>query len=173
MRTSPRVISRRRLLVQASAGAAMATAVPAAVQQAQQAQRPKQPPLDVELVREFVLVAHKNYDRVKELLDREPALLNAAWDWGAGDWETALGAAAHTGRREIARLLIDRGARMDIFAAAMLGELEVVKAMLKAHPSLIDSRGPHGIPLVTHAQMGGDEAKPVLEHLKSLRPDPK
>ncbi len=27
----------------------------------------------------------------------QPALLNAAWDWGGGDFETALAGAAHRG----------------------------------------------------------------------------
>jgi hypothetical protein len=133
-------------------------------------QAPPQP-LKPELVREFVLVAHKDFVRVRELLAQEPALLNATWDWGGGDWETALGAAGHTGGREIALYLLEKGARLDLFVAAMLGELEIVKAILTAYPALIDSRGPHGIPLIVHAQMGGEEAKPVLEYLQSLRPE--
>jgi hypothetical protein len=159
-------VSRRALL---AAGAASVGALPAA---AQQPQRPRKPPLPDDLVREFVSVAHKDLDRVKELLAREPALLNAAWDWGGGDWETAMGAAGHTGGREIALLLLEKGARMDLFAAAMLGKLEIVKATLTAFPDLVDSRGPHGIPLLTHAKVGGEEAKPVLEYLKALRPEP-
>ena len=45
--------------------------------------------------------------------------MNASWDWGGGDWETGLGAAAHMGRRDIAELLLGRGARLDLFAAAI------------------------------------------------------
>jgi hypothetical protein len=125
-----------------------------------------QPALNPELVQAFVAKAHGDLDAVKELLDDEPALLNAAWDWGAGDWETGLGAAAHMGRRDIALFLLERGARMDVFAAAMLGETEVVRAMLEAHPSLADAPGPHGIPLIAHAQAGGDEARGVVELLE-------
>ena len=51
--------------------------------------------LDEELVFEFVKVAHGGFDRVKELLEQKPALVNACWNWGGDDWETALGAAAH------------------------------------------------------------------------------
>lgn len=61
---------------------------------------PRQRP---ERVQEMVGVCHRDLERVRELLDQQPALANAAWDWGFGDWETALGAAAHTGRRNIAR----------------------------------------------------------------------
>jgi hypothetical protein len=51
--------------------------------------------LSPKTVAEFVGKAHGDLDRVQELLQEEPALVNAAWDWGGGDWETALGAAAH------------------------------------------------------------------------------
>lgn len=126
------------------------------------------PPIAPELVNEFVLKAHKDLDRVKELLAQEPKLVNACWDWGGGDFESALGAAAHTGRREIAEFLLENGARMDIFAAAMLGHLDVVKAAITADPRAASAPGPHGIPLVTHAKMGGEKAAAVLEYLHSL-----
>src|SRR5579872_1056565 len=79
--------------------------------------------LEPSLVQRFVGVAHGDLDCVKELLSEEPRLTNACWDWGGGDFETALGASAHMGRRDIAELLLSHGARMDIFAAAMLGHL--------------------------------------------------
>lgn len=63
---------------------------------------PKKPALQPEMVHEFVNEAHGNLGRVRELLEQEPALLNAAWDWGGGDWETGLGAAAHMGKKDIA-----------------------------------------------------------------------
>lgn len=128
----------------------------------------RKPPLDRELVREFVMVAHGDLHRVQALLVQEPALVNAAWDWGAGDWETGLGAAAHTGQREIALFLLERGARLDLFAAAMLGHLEVVKAILSKFPTMIQAKGAHGIPLLVHAQMGGEKAQAVLAYLAQL-----
>ncbi len=128
----------------------------------------RKPPLESELVQEFVGVAHTDLNRVKELLEREPALVNACWDWGGGDFETALGAAAHMGAKDIANYLLEHGARLDIFAAAMLGKLEIVKAALKEYPNAKDVLGPHDIPLITHAEQGGDDAKEVLEYLKSL-----
>ncbi len=127
--------------------------------------------LEPKLVEEFVGKAHGDLERVRELLEREPALVNACWDWGGGDWETALGAAAHMGRKDIAAYLLARGARIDLFAAAMLGNLEIVKATLNAYPEQIDAKGPHGIPLVVHAQMGGREAEKVLTYLRKLRPE--
>ena len=124
--------------------------------------------LEVTLVQEFVAKAHGELERVKELLMQEPALINASWDWGGGDWETGLGAAAHMGRKDIANYLLENGARLDLFAAAMLGKLEIVKAALEAYPRAIDVPGPHGIPLLAHAQAGGAEAEAVLEFLKAL-----
>jgi len=127
----------------------------------------KPPPIDKELVAEFVLKSHGDLGVVKQLVEREPEIVNAARDWGGGDWETGLGAAAHVGRRDIAEYLLEHGARMDVFAAAMLGEVEIVRAMLEAQPELREAGGPHGIPLVAHAEAGGERAAPVLELLQT------
>jgi hypothetical protein len=126
----------------------------------------KPPPIESELVAEFVLKAHGDLGVVKQLLEQEPAIVNAAWDWGGGDWETGLGAASHVGRRDIAEYLLEHGARMDVFAAAMLGETEIVRPMLEAQPGLRDARGPHGIPLLAHAEAGGEQAREVLDLLQ-------
>ena len=125
----------------------------------------KPPPIDPERVAEFVLKAHGDLGVVRQLLEQEPAIVNAAWDWGGGDWETALGAASHVGRRDIAEHLLEHGARMDVFAAAMLGETEIVRAMLDAQPELREARGPHGIPLLAHAEAGGEQARDVVDLL--------
>lgn len=125
------------------------------------------PALEASLVQEFVIKAHADLDRVKELLEQTPALVNATWDWGGGDFETALGGASHMGRKDIANYLLEHGARLDVFAAAMLGKLDIVKAALETFPEAINTPGPHGIPLVRHAEMGGEEAKAVLEYLES------
>ena len=126
------------------------------------------PALDLQLVQEFVGNAHGNFARVKEMLEAEPALVNATWDWGGGDFETALGAAAHMGNKQIANYLLEHGARLDIFAAAMLGNLAVVRAALETYPNAVNTPGPHGIPLYVHAEAGGADAKAVLDYLDSL-----
>jgi hypothetical protein len=128
----------------------------------------KREALDPTLVQAVVANAHGDLDAVKALLAREPKLVNAAWDWGGGDWETPLGATAHTGHKDIARYLLDHGARLDLFAAAMLGQLDVVKAAIQAFPEAQRVRGPHGIPLVDHAKAGGVEAAGVLAYLQQL-----
>src|SRR4029453_10336672 len=126
------------------------------------------PALEPMLVSDFVANAHGDLERVKALLAEQPKLVNAAWDWGGGDWETGLGAAAHVGRRDIAEYLLGHGARMDVFAAAMLGEITIVRAMLEAQPGLHNARGPHGISLVAHAEAGGEPARDVLELLQGV-----
>lgn len=127
------------------------------------------PALEARLVQEFVGKAHGDLHRVQELLAEEPKLINATWDWGGGDFETALGAASHMGRRDIAEFLLDNGARLDLFAATMLGKLDIVRAALTAFPDAINTAGPHGIPLSSHAKAGGEEAREVLEYLESLQ----
>ena len=123
--------------------------------------------LDPEQVKAFVANAHGDLEYVREALEQEPSLVNAAWDWGGGDWETALGAAAHMGRRQIALLLLEHGARLDLFAAAMLGYFDIVSAVLADFPDMHDAKGPHGIPLVEHARAGGEDSRAVLELLES------
>jgi hypothetical protein len=125
------------------------------------------PALDSDLVRDFVANAHGDLEAVRSALAGEPTLASASWDWGGGDWETGLGAAAHMGRRDIAELLLAHGARLDVFAAAMLGEIDVVRAVLVAHPVARNSLGPHGIPLRAHAEAGGEQARSVVELLDS------
>jgi hypothetical protein len=160
-------LSRRTLLV-GSAAAAVGLVLPAMATDTQQP-APKPPAIGADTVKEFVIAGHRDLDRVKEMLGNERGLLNASWDWGGGDFEMAIGGAGHMGRPDIARYLIGEGCRMDIFVAAMLGELEVVKSILAKFPNVASSHGPHGIPLKAHAKAGGEDAKRVLEYLQSLK----
>jgi hypothetical protein len=129
----------------------------------------KKPQLNRTLVQDFVIYAHDNLDMVKKLLAKEPGVLNGTMDWGGGDWETALGGASHMGRRDIALFLLEAGARVDLFASAMLGQLDVVKALLTLQPKLIDAKGPHGFSLHWHANAGGKESAAVLEYLQTIK----
>ena len=121
-----------------------------------------------ELVQQVVGLSHRDFDGVKERVRAHPELAKATIDWGFGDFETALGAASHTGRREIALLLMEHGARPDIFAFAMLGHVDAVKAMIESQPGVQKIAGPHGLSLLHHARQGGDEAADVVSYLKSL-----
>jgi len=120
------------------------------------------------LAREIVGVAHRDLARVKELVTTHPSLAKASWDWGFGDWETALGSASHVGNRPIAEFLLEQGAPPTIFSASMLGQLDVVKAYAAAMPNIHLLRGPHGIPLAAHARAGGAQAEAVLQFLTAL-----
>lgn len=129
----------------------------------------KKPQINRTMAADFVIYAHSDLDMTRKLLEREPGLLNAAIDWGAGDFETALGGASHMGRHDIVEFLLDRGARPDLFCLTMLGQIDAVKALLELTPSLIDAKGPHGFSLHFHAQVGGERSAKVLEHLQSIK----
>jgi len=156
---------RSLLLAVPGVGVALASRVPGQAT----APAPARPdPLPAERVLAFVQAAHADLDRTRAMLDEAPRLLRATWDWGGGDFESALGGASHMGRRDIAELLLDRGAPIDLFAAAMLGDLAMVRATIEGRPSLADVPGPHGIPLVAHARAGGAPAAAVLAYLTGL-----
>lgn len=129
----------------------------------------KKKQINRQLAQDFVIFAHSDLKMVKQLLDKEPGLVNATVDWGEGDWETALGGASHMGRKDIVTYLLTKGARIDIFCAAMMGQLEAVKAFLTLQPGLIDAKGPHGFTLHFHAQVGGESSQPVLDYLQSIK----
>ena len=128
----------------------------------------KKPQINRLMVQDFVIYAHSDLAMVKKLLEKEPALLNGTMDWGGGDWESGLGGASHMGRRDIVEFLLEKGARIDIFCAAMMGQLDAVKAFLTLQPKLIDSRGPHGFTLHFHAQLAEDGGK-MLDYLQSVK----
>lgn len=170
---SHEALSTRRDLLRVLTHGAIATAlVPRAVLTGEtrvQALWPGYPRQDQKLVSEVVGAAHFDEKRVRELVKAYPELVNAWWDWGYGDWESPLGAAAHVGDRAIAEFLLASGARMDIFAAAMLGQTRVVRAFIEAQPGIQSSLGPHNITLLAHAEAGGETAYETVEYLKSIK----
>lgn len=126
------------------------------------------PQLDKNLVKEFVGKSHRDMDTVKEMLAEYPTLLNAAYDWKMGDFETGLGAASHVGYKDLVQFFLDNGAQANIFTAALFGRLDILKPMLEFSPALLHAKGPHGFTLLHHASKGGDEATEVVDYLKSL-----
>ncbi|HEY0679291.1 MAG TPA: hypothetical protein VGD17_13465 [Chitinophagaceae bacterium] len=169
------VLSRKKF-IRSLAGASGLLAVPlllsgqqAGIQQGPKQDRPtKGPALDKELVRDFVGAAHKDFDKVKVMLQETPDLLNAVHNLGGWDWEDAIGAAGHVGLRDMAIYLLQQGARPTICVAAMLGELELVKAFVQAFPDMKNAVGPHKISLVRHAKAGGEKSAKVLDYLISI-----
>ncbi len=119
---------------------------------------PKPPPLAQDAVKAFVRAAHSKLDIVKQLLADEPGLVNATWDWGGGDFETALGGASHMGRPDIAEVLLAAGGRLDLFCATMMGKTDIVKSCIADNPAIVNVKGPHGITLLKHAQIAKQDA---------------
>ena len=126
----------------------------------------KGPALEASLVKEFVIAAHAKLERTEQMLAENPKVINCTWDWGGGDFETGLGGASHMGAKEIAQMLLTKGARMDLFAAAMLGKVEIIRAAVQAFPGIQQVAGPHGITLLAHARKGGSEE--TIRYLESL-----
>jgi hypothetical protein len=123
-------------------------------------------PIELDLVKDWVGKAHqRQIEPMKELLKRQPGLLQSSWDWGAGDWESGMQAAAHTGSRDMALFLSDSGARLDLFAATMLGQLAVLKVAAETSPGCLQVRGAHGIPLLSHAVVGEAPARSAMDYL--------
>ena len=161
-------MNRKSFLNKVVAGSAAAFTLPLLLngQTAPPQNKPNRPdPIPAEKVKEFVGAAHGKFDVVKQLLAEFPNLLYCSWDWGGGDFETGLEAAGHVGHKEIAEHLLGLGARPNIFVLTMLGKTALVKPILEAYPQLLNSKGPHGLTLLHHAQKGGEGAKELLDYL--------
>jgi hypothetical protein len=126
------------------------------------------PQQDPGLVKDAVGASHGNFARIRELVQKQPAMARASIDWGFGDWETCIDAAAHVGNKPIAEFLLTNGARPTIFSAAMMGQLDVVKAFVAARPGIQRTYGPHGITLMAHAKAGGPDAAAVVQYLTTI-----
>jgi uncharacterized protein len=73
--------------------------------------------------------------RAKALIEADPTLVNARDENGV----PALAAAKYNGRSDIAAMLLDRGASLDVFLAAMNGSVDRLKELIGGEPAL--SRG--------------------------------
>ncbi|MFM9908243.1 MAG: hypothetical protein ACKVOW_02775 [Chitinophagaceae bacterium] len=158
-------MDRKNFLHQFTIGAGGLMIIPSSIYAQTEPKRPD--PLPAEKVKEFVSVGHNNLEKVKTLLEEFPSLLYATWDWGGGDFETALEGAGHVGTKDVANHLIGLGARTNLFVLTMLGKTQIVKAYLDTYPQYLNAKGPHGFTLLHHAQRGGEDAKELLEYLQS------
>ena len=156
----------RSEFLQKSVLSGAALVLPSLVARSQEPQRPA--PIKLEIVKEFVTVAHGNFQRTQEMLENDHLLLHVSNDWGGGDYESAIEACGHTGNKEIANYLIGKGARYNIYLACMLGHLDTVKNVLTFSPQILNSKGPHGFTMLHHAKKGGESSKPVEAYLVSL-----
>jgi len=119
---------------------------------------------EAERVRAFVGACHARIETVREMLDEDADLAKSAWDWGFGDYETAIGACSHTGRQDIIELLLMHGARPTIFTLATLDKHAAVRGFIESMPGARAIEGPHSISLYRHAQAGG--ASRVMRYLE-------
>lgn len=85
-----------------------------------------------------VVAAGCNRETLDVLLDFG-ADINAKSVWWAGGFGVLHGA-----NQKMAEYLIDKGAKVDIHAAAEQGLMDVLRELLEADPSLVDEKGPDG-----------------------------
>lgn len=164
------LINRKNFLLKAASAASGILILPSLLhsQQMQQPASTKGPPLDPALVKDFVGAAHKDFSKVKAMLEETPDLLNAVNNLGGWDWEDALGAAGHVGIPDEANFLLEKGGRLTLCVAAMLGKMEIVRPTIEAFPYMKNSVGPHNISLLRHAKAGGENAAEVVDYLVSI-----
>lgn len=100
-------------------------------------------------------------DDVRRLIADDSSLVSARTDNGV----SAVLIGMYHGHPEISRLLIDQGARLDIFSAAGTGEIDTVRELLEKEPSLINEVAPDGFhPLGLACFFGHSE---IVEYLLS------
>jgi ankyrin repeat protein len=81
------------------------------------------------------------------LLDQgaQPDVRPAAYDW------SPLELAIHNGRRETAALLVERGASIELWSAAALGDVARIVELARREPVSVNARGPNGTPALGFA----------------------
>jgi hypothetical protein len=132
------------------------------------AQAPAQqepPPIATNIVRDFVGAGHRDLGKVQSMMGDYPNIVHCTYDWGNGDFESAIEAAGHVGNKAIAEYLIENGSRVTLFALAMLGKTDLVKPVLEAYPKLIFANGPHGFTLLHHAKLAGKDGEVLYNYL--------
>ena len=106
--------------------------------------------LDASVIEECVGNAHGNLERVRELVERYPEVVDARAKWN----ETPVEAATQMGRKDIIEYLLDKGAPLDFFTACVLGRGDVVEIELARDPDRAHARGVHNLPAIHFAAIG-------------------
>jgi uncharacterized protein len=107
----------------------------------------------------FEAIMEGDRERVSALLDRHPELASARADNGL----SAVLTAAYHRKPEVAALLVERGAELDIFEAAATGSTARVSELLEGRPDLANAHAPDGFqPLGLAAFFGHIEAARLL-----------
>ncbi len=88
----------------------------------------------------FAAIESGHLDDVREALSADQSLVNARNESGI----SAVLFSLYNGKNEIAKLLIDRGARLDLFRSSGLGNSRACRAILHKDPGTINSYSPDG-----------------------------
>ena len=88
----------------------------------------------------FIAIKAGNQVEVKRLLDSEPSLMNAKDEHGL----SAVLIAAYYQKPDLAQLLVQRGAELNVFEACAVGDLARVKMLIEQQPDLINAYAPDG-----------------------------
>jgi ankyrin repeat protein len=145
-----------------TAGALTILRSPALAQATQQ----EPPPIPVNIVKDFVGAGHRDLSKVQSMMSDYPNIVHCTYDWGNGDFESAIEGAGHVGQKAIAEYLIENGSRITLYALAMLGKTELVKPVLEAFPKLVFANGPHGFTLLHHAKLAGKDGEELVNYLQ-------
>ena len=99
--------------------------------------------------------------QIRKLITLDSSLSSARDESGS----SAVITAVYYGRTDIARLLVDAGADVDVFAAAALGMIDRLNELIRDKPNLIGTRSPDGwTPLALTAFFGQAAAAERLIH---------
>ena len=99
--------------------------------------------------------------KIHELITLNPSLSSARDESGS----SAVITAVYYGRTDIARLLVDAGANVDVFAAAALGLTDRLDELVLDNPNLLGTRSPDGwTPLALATFFGQAAAAERLIH---------
>jgi ankyrin repeat protein len=104
-------------------------------------------------------------EKVKACLAKDPAQINATDTKG----RTVLACAVLSGKKEVVDFLLEKGATEDIFAAAIAGHTDMVAALLKRDPKLVNTTDSGGKAALHWAALYGQ--KKVAELLLAGKAD--
>jgi len=107
----------------------------------------------------FEAVTKGRTEVVETMLKKEPALASSKNNQGI----SAVLLAAYNGHRELGRLLVRYGAKLDIFEASAIDELDRVKELIGGSPELLGAFSPDGFtPLHLAAFFGNTDVAKYL-----------
>src|SRR5262245_35471083 len=115
----------------------------------------------------FAAIQSGDAGRVRRLIATDPKLASAR----NPDGVSATAIALYHRKKDIADVLVSAGASVDIFEAAMLGDLARVQLLLECDPSLIRARSADGGTALHFACFFGhtDAARLLIERGSDLR----